>query len=90
MRILLKFCWPAVFGVFISHADASSAVTNRYEAEDALLTGMTVAAGTPGWTNADYTVTGTNINYGVDKYDAVTNLISTEAKDVQFIRLVVE
>jgi hypothetical protein len=42
------------------------------------------------WTNAGYTVTGTNVDGYATGFDSVTNQISTAVKDAQFIRLIIE
>jgi hypothetical protein len=44
----------------------------------------------PGWTNANYEVVGTNTSTGIAGFDAVTNRISTDVEDNQFIRVQVE
>ncbi len=44
----------------------------------------------PDWTNGNYQITGTNLSYGVDGFDAVTNQISIDAGGRQFIRLQIE
>jgi hypothetical protein len=42
------------------------------------------------WTNANYVITGTNTDYGVAGFNQVTNRVSTDTEDQQFIRLIVE
>jgi hypothetical protein len=44
----------------------------------------------PGWTNAHYEVVGTNASYGVSGFDTVTNRVSTDVEDAQFIKLIIE
>ena len=55
-----------------------------------LLTTDTDLVFAPGWTNAHYEVTGTNTSTGIPGFNAVTNRMSTDTEDQQFIRLQIE
>ncbi|MDZ8119070.1 hypothetical protein [Pontiella agarivorans] len=69
--------------VYAKRNDADVRGLNYYLASD---TDLVVA---PGWVAADYEVLGTNVGYAVG-FDAVTNRVSTDLEDTQFIKLIVE
>lgn len=68
-----------------------------YMRDDADDRGLTYSIGTktdlvddPVWTNLNVTVAGISTNTGIVGFNAVTNHVSTETEDVQFIKLLVD